>query len=147
MATNTAISDADQPAPPREARGVGKIIQPGGYGHVEVTVAPSPLSSEIAVEWGIVGGVIPERHRIPIIAAIDALLADYMADHLLKSVVTVTVDYGSFHHTAASLHVEAARRAVTQALRRGDLALEIDSRFGRHLRLQDLDLLIRESAQ
>jgi hypothetical protein len=122
MAANVAMSAADQPFVPHEARGVGKVIRSGpdgGYGHVEVTVTPVAPPSEFSVKWDIVGGIIPECHRMPIIAAIEELLADYMWNHLRFAGVAASSDYGSYHEIDPSLHVEAAQLAVNQALTRG----------------------------
>jgi len=112
-----AASDSDLPKP---SFGIGKIIQPGRYAHVEVAATPVNEAGKSHVVWAVRGGAIPDIHRDAVLAAAEEALVNATAGGHLRCAVRLTIDGGSFHESMESAHAEAAALAVADALRRGN---------------------------
>jgi len=120
MPATAATSDAPEPGKPHQSFGCGKIIRSDRYGHVEVTIIPRPLPTDLTVEWNVVGGSIPSDQREDVISASQRVLDSAAAQGRLKCGVRVVIDNGSFHDSLPPAHAEAAECAVIAALERGN---------------------------
>jgi len=95
-------------------------MRPDSYGHVEVSVIPRPVPTDLTVEWNVVGGSIPSDQRELVIAASQRVLDSAAAKCRLRCGVRLIIEYGSFHNSLRFAHAEAAESAVIDALERGN---------------------------
>ena len=112
-------SGADRP---HRAFGFGKVTRPGIYGHVEVTAIPRSAPDEVVVEWSAGCHLcFPPDQWEPVLKATHEVLESARANGQLRCGVLLTIERGSYtgDGTVRSAHVEAARLAVLDALRRG----------------------------
>ena len=123
MPAAAIMESVSEPDKPHRSFGSGKIMRSNSYGHVEVSVIPRPVPTDITVEWNVVSGSIPPDQRDLVIAASQRILDSAAAQRRLRCGVRLIIEYGSFHHSLQFAHAEAAESAVIDALERGNFIL------------------------
>jgi hypothetical protein len=125
MHSAALINEAPEPDKPHRSFGSGKIIGDDCYGHVDVSVIPRRDSADLMVEWKVVGGSIPSEQRELVIAASQHVLDSAALQGQLRCGVHLIIESGSYHDQLRPAHVEAAERAITDALRRGNFLRKV----------------------